>query len=275
MTQFYVDSHAHLEGSEFDADREEVIARARNAGVRYLLLISGASGPEDMGAALPIAERHDWIYAAVGVHPHQAGKAQDSHFESLRTLVRHPKVLAVGEIGLDYYYEHSPREAQKQALIRQLELVQEVKLPVIIHCRDAWTDLRKIVRTHWRPSSGLGAPGGILHCFSGSREDAFELMGLGFLVSFAGNVTFKKADDLRAVACEIPLDRLLTETDSPYLAPVPHRGKRNEPAYVREVTRELARLHNLSEEEMGRHAMQNFIRFFHLGQKRGTERLRD
>ena len=264
MTQFFVDSHAHLEGSEFDVDRDEVIERARHAGVRYLLLIGGASGPEDMGAALRIADCHDWIFAAAGVHPHEAGKAQDGHFANLRALAGHPKVLAIGEIGLDYYYDYSPREVQKQVLIRQLELAREVELPVIIHCRDAWSDLRETVRTHWRLASGSAVPGGILHCFSGSREDAFELMDLGFLVSFAGNVTFKKADNLRAVAREIPLDRLLTETDSPYLAPVPHRGKRSEPAYVREVTRELARLHNLTEEEMGRYAVRNFERFFGL-----------
>lgn len=268
MADCFVDSHAHLDDSEFDSDREAVIARARAAGVRYLLLIGGARGPVHMGAALAIAEglettgakRYDWIYAAAGVHPHEASKAQDSHFEHLREFAGCPKVLAVGEIGLDYYYDHSPREAQKQILIRQLELAREVKLPVIIHCRDAWADLREIARSHWRCS----ALGGILHCFSGTREDAFELMDSGFLVSFAGNLTFKKAENLRAVAREIPLDRLLTETDSPYLAPVPHRGKRNEPAYVREVTGELAGLHGLTQEEMGHRALSNFAAFFNL-----------
>jgi TatD DNase family protein len=259
MTQF-VDSHAHLDGPEFDADREAVIERARAAGLRYLLVIGGASGPEQMGAALPIAESHDGIYAAAGIHPHDASKAQDAHFDHLRRLARQPKFLAVGEIGLDYYYDHSPREVQKQVLFRQLDLAREVKLPIIIHCRDAWPDLREIIRAHWR-HTGLG---GILHCFSGTLEDALELMDWGFLVSFAGNLTFKKAEDVRAVAGGIPLDRLLTETDCPYLAPVPHRGKRNEPAYVVEVTRELARLHNLSEEEMGQRAVRNFTEFFRL-----------
>jgi TatD DNase family protein len=259
MTQF-VDSHAHLDGSEFDADREAVIERARSAGLRYLLLIGGASGPDQMGAALDIAETHDWIYAAAGIHPHEASKAQDGHFELVGRLARQPKFLAVGEIGLDYCYDHSPREVQKKVLIRQLDLAREVKLPIIIHCRDAWPDVREIIRTHWR-DTGLG---GILHCFSGALEDALELMDWGFLVSFAGNLTFKKAENLRAVAREIPLDRLLTETDCPYLAPVPHRGNRNEPAYVVEVTRELARLHNLSEEEMGQRAVRNFTEFFRL-----------
>jgi TatD DNase family protein len=259
MAQF-LDSHAHLDGSEFDSDREGVIERARTAGLRYLLVIGGANGLEQMRAALKIAENHEWIYAAAGIHPHEASKAQDAHFDLLRHLARQPKFLAVGEIGLDYYYDHSPREVQKKILIRQLALAGELKLPIIIHCRDAWPDLREIIRAYWR-DTGLG---GILHCFSGTRQDAFELMDWRFLVSFAGNLTFKKVDDLRAVAGEIPPERLLTETDCPYLAPVPYRGKRNEPAYVVEVTRELARLHNLSEEAMGQRVVGNFAEFFRL-----------
>jgi TatD DNase family protein len=260
MIQF-VDSHAHLDGSEFDGDRDAVIERARAAGLRYLLVIGGANGLEQMGAALNIAENHEWIYAAAGIHPHEASKAQDPHFDLVQRLAQKSKFLAVGEIGLDYYYDHSPREVQKKVLVRQLDLAREVKLPIIVHCRDAWPDLREIIRTHWRD----GGLGGILHCFSGTRGDAFELIDWRFLVSFAGNLTFKKADDLRAVASEIPLDRLLTETDCPYLAPVPYRGKRNEPAYVAEVTRELARLHNLSEEAMGQRVVENFVEFFRLG----------
>ncbi|PYV05404.1 MAG: TatD family deoxyribonuclease, partial [Acidobacteria bacterium] len=242
--------------------------RARGAGLKYLLTIGGAGGPDRLSEAVRIAERHEWIYAAAGVHPHEAAKARDSHFDELRELAAHPQLVAIGEIGLDYYYDHSPRDVQRQVLIRQLKLARELDLPVIIHCRDAghcrdaWTDLREIVRAHWAPAPG--ASRGILHCFTGTREDAFELMDFGFLVSFAGNVTFKKAENLRAVAREIPLDCLLTETDSPYLAPAPYRGKRNEPAYVREVTRAVAELHSLSEEEMGRRAVQNFARFFGL-----------
>lgn len=253
----YVDSHCHLDDADFNADREAVIERARLAGLRYLLTIGGASGPDSMAAAIPLAEAHEWILAAAGIHPHEASKAEDRHYDELRRLAQHPKFVAVGEIGLDYHYDHSPRDVQRQVLVRQLELAQELKLPLIIHCRDAWADLRDVVRTQWR-ASGLG---GILHCFSGTREDAFELMDAGFLVSFAGNLTFKKAEGLRAVAREIPLDRLLTETDSPYLAPVPYRGKRNEPAFVREVTQELAVLRGISDEEMGRQAVENFVRF--------------
>lgn len=260
MNQFLVDSHTHLDDAAFDADREAVIARARTVGVRYLLTVGGGTGPERLGASLQIAEPHDWVYASVGLHPHDARHFRDSQLAELRLLARHPKVLAIGEIGLDYYYEHSPRQTQKQALSQQLELAKELKLPVIIHCRDAWADLREVFETHWR-SAGLG---GILHCFSGSREDAFRFLDWGFLISFAGNLAFAQAENLRAVARELPLDRLLTETDSPYLAPAPHRGKRNEPAYVREVTRALAALHNLTEEELGQQAVTNFKQFFHL-----------
>jgi TatD DNase family protein len=193
----------------------------------------------------------------VCVHPHEARHFTDSHAEEILQLARHPKVLAVGEIGLDYYYDHSPREVQKQVLIRQMELARELKLPIIIHCRDAWADLREVAAAHWKPS-GLG---GILHCFTGSDEDARVFMDWGFLISLSGNLTFKKAENLREVAAVIPLDRLLTETDSPYLAPVPYRGKRNEPAYVRGVTQELARLRNLTEEEIARQVLENFKKF--------------
>jgi TatD DNase family protein len=270
MTQFLVDSHCHLDDSDFDADREAVIQRAQGAGLKYLLTIGGASEPDRLSEAVRIAERHEGIYAAAGIHPHEAAKARDSHFDELRELARHPKFLAMGEIGLDYHYDHSPRDVQRQVLIRQLELARQLRLPVLIHCREAWADFRRVARSHWEPpSGGARGLGGILHCFSGAREDALELMDYGFLVSFAGNVTFKNAEPLRAVVREIPLDRLLTETDSPYLAPVPYRGKRNEPAYVREVTRALAALHNLSEEELGRRAVQNFARLFGLPRSAG------
>jgi TatD DNase family protein len=260
MTQSLVDSHAHLDDSAFDADRAAVIGRARDAGLRYVLAISGGSGADDLASAVPLAERHDWIYAGVGIHPHEARHAEENHFDLLRAAGRHPKVLGLGEIGLDYHYDHSPREIQQHVLIRQLAIARELKRPIIIHCREAWADLREIVATHWKDSR----LGGILHCFSGSTQDAAMFLEWGFLVSFAGNLTYKKAEDLRGVAREVPLERLLTETDSPYLAPVPHRGKRNEPAYLREVTRALAVLRNLSEEEMGQQVLENFRRFFAL-----------
>ena len=263
MTQFLLDSHAHLDDSAFDADREAVVDRARAAGLRYLLIAGGGTGPDHLDAPLAIAEGHDWIYASVGIHPHEAQHFTDSHAEKILKLAQHPKVIAIGEIGLDYHYDHSPRDVQKQVLIRQMELAGGLKLPIIIHCRDAWADLREVVDTHWKPT-GLG---GILHCFSGSHEDARTFLDWGFLISFAGNLTFKKAENLREVAREVPLDRLLMETDCPYLAPVPYRGKRNEPAYVRGVALELARLRNLTEEEIGSRTIQNFEEF--LSEARG------
>jgi len=255
-----LDSHAHLDHSDFDADRDAVIMRARAAGLQYLLSIGGGDGPDHMDEALSIAKRYEWIYATVGVHPHEARQAEDRHFDMVRSAAGDPKVVGIGEIGLDYHYDHSPRDVQKRVLIRQLELAREVKLPIVIHCREAWSDMRQIVDAHWA-RAGIG---GFLHCFSGSREDAVAFLDWGFLLSFAGNLTFKKAEPLRAVAREVPVDRLLSETDSPYLAPAPYRGKRNEPAYVLEVTRELASLHNLREEDMGRQAVANFARLFRL-----------
>ena len=260
MTQFLVDSHCHLDDAQFDADREEVIDRARAQGLRWLVTVGGGSGPDDLAVGVPIAARYDWIYTSVGIHPHEARRTEKRHLDMLRKAAAEPKVIAVGEIGLDYYYDYSPREVQKQVLASQLEIAKEVNLPVIIHCRDAWADLKELLGSHC-PSRGLR---GILHCFTGSREDAFTYLDWGFLVSFAGNVTFKKANTLRAVAGEIPLDRLLAETDSPYLAPEPNRGKRNEPAYVQEVTRRLAELRHISAVEMGALAAQNFMDFFGL-----------
>jgi TatD DNase family protein len=255
-----VDSHCHLADPEFDSDRALVIDRARSVGVKYLLVIGTGARYEEIGAALAVAEQNEGVYAAAGIHPHEALHFLESDLSELRHFARHPKCLALGEIGLDYHYDHSPREAQMEILVRQLGPAREMGLPVIIHCREAWPDLRAIVKNHWR-GSGLG---GILHCFSGTREDAFDLMDAGFMVSFAGNLTFKNAGGLREIAKEIPRDRLLTETDSPYLAPVPHRGKRNEPAFVYEVLCQLAELHGTSKEEMAAQVLENFRRFFSL-----------
>ena len=260
MTQFFVDSHCHLDDERFDPDRDEVIARAKQAGIRRLLTVSGGSSADHFASGLPIAVAHDWIYTTAGIHPHEAQGAEARHFDLLRQAADEPKVIAIGEIGLDYFYDHSPREVQKQVLIQQLEIAAEKNLPVIIHCRDAWADLEEIIGRHWAGSGRRG----ILHCFTGTREEAFKFMDWGFMISFAGNVTFKKAENLREVAREIPLDRLLTETDSPYLAPVPNRGKRNEPVFVLDVVRQLAELRGMSPEEMGTLTGGNFLQFFGL-----------
>ena len=253
-----VDSHSHLDDPDFDADRAAVIERACAAGLRYLLTVGGGTGPDNLAAPVALAERCDWIYATVGIHPHDAKHFTEQHAEQIRKLAQHPRVVSIGEIGLDYHYDNSPREIQKRVLVQQLELALEAKLPIVIHCREAWPDLTEIIEARWK-SSGLG---GILHCFSGSRQVALKFLDWGFQVSFAGNVTYKSAEALRETAREIPLGRLLTETDCPYLAPVPHRGKRNEPAFVVEITRTLAALHRQSAEELGEVVVKNFERFF-------------
>lgn len=257
-----VDSHCHLADTEFDADRDQVMARARETGIKRLLVIGTGSTYDQITAARAVSELYEEAYWAAGIHPHEAQHFRNDDLRQLRALARHAKFLAIGEIGLDYHYDHSPREAQREMLIRQLQLAQELRLPIIIHCREAWQDLRALVKEHWS-DSGLA---GVLHCFTGSHDDALELMDSGFLVSFAGNLTFKNAGTLRDVAREIPADRLLAETDSPYLAPVPYRGKRNEPARVREVVHALAILRGASEEDMARQTSESFHRCLGIGQ---------
>lgn len=255
-----IDSHAHLDFAQFDADRTEVLDRARQAGVRTVLAIGSGPGPEKLDAALPFAEQYDWIYATVGIHPHEARLATEADFEQLDRLAKHPRVIAWGEVGLDYHYDHSPREVQQRVFRRQLEQARAAKLPIIIHCREAWPDCLGILEQEWRGT----ALGGIFHCFSGMLEQAWKGIEMGFLVSFAGNVTYPKAQNLRDVARALPLDRLLVETDSPFLAPQPHRGKRNEPAYVAEVARTLANVRDLAADDFAAATAANFRRFFGL-----------
>ncbi len=255
-----IDSHAHVDMSDYDPDREAMLDRAREAGVRTLLAIG--SGPElsQLSAAIPYAERHDWIYASIGIHPHEAQHFTPAHEAELDRLARHSRVIAWGEIGLDYHYDHSPRGVQAQVFRKQLEQSRAARLPIIIHCREAWPDCLQILEEDWR-SSGLG---GIFHCFAGTLQEAQQGMDMGFLVSFAGNVTYPKAQNLRDVAREVPLDRLLVETDSPFLAPVPFRGKRNEPAHVAEVARTIGNVRNLAPDEVAGETAANFRRFFNL-----------
>jgi TatD DNase family protein len=266
----FVDSHAHLEGPQFEADREQVIARARDAGIHTIVAIGSGTGPGSLDCGIQLAQQHAFIYATVGIHPHEAKLASDRDFQELESLARRPKVIAWGEIGLDYYYDHSPRELQKQVFLRQLELAEVAKLPLVIHCRaseasdNAWQHCLAIIKEQWA-STGLG---GILHCFSGTWEQAVRALDMGFMLSFAGNVTFPKAQQIRDTAKQVPLDRMLIETDSPFLAPVPHRGKRNEPAFVREVARQLGEIRGLPAEEMGERTSNNFYRFFKLNASR-------
>lgn len=256
-----IDSHAHLDFPQFDADRTQVLDRARQAGVSTVLAIGSGAGPQKLDAALPFAEQHDWIFATVGIHPHEAKLATEAHFELLDRLAKHPRVIAWGEMGLDYHYDHSPREVQVHVFRRQLEQARAAGLPIVIHCREAWPDCLDILEQDWR---GTGR-GGIFHCFSGALEEAKKGIEMGFLISFAGNLTYPKAQSLREIARELPLDCLLIETDAPFLAPQAHRGKRNEPAYVAEVARTLANVRDLAADEIAGVTAANFRRFFRLG----------
>jgi TatD DNase family protein len=255
-----IDSHAHIDFPQFADDREAMLQRARDAGVGTLLAIGTGPGPEKLDAAIPFAEQHDWIYTSVGIHPHEAKEVTRQHLDELARLAQHPKVIAWGEIGLDYFYDHSPRDVQATVFRSQMELAHAAKLPIIIHCRDAWDDCLALIEKHWRPT-GLA---GILHCFTGTFGHAKRGLDMGFLISFAGNATYPKTQNIRDVAKEIPLDRILIETDSPFLAPQPYRGKRNEPAYVAEVAKTLATVRNLAPEEIAAATAANFRRLFRI-----------
>lgn len=268
----FIDSHAHLEGNRYDNDRDEVLARAKQSGIEAYLAIGNGDGPDTADCGIRLAEKYDGkpeyprIWASVGIHPHEASLATAAADSQMLEWARHPKVIAWGEIGLDYFYDHSPRETQKTVFRRQMELAKSVKLPIIIHCRpsdnseNAWDDCLQMITDHWA-TTGLG---GILHCFTGAVDHAHRALDMGFMISFAGNITFPKAQPIRDAAQVVPLDRMLIETDSPYLAPIPHRGQRNEPAFVKEVARQIGVLRNLPAEEIGAQTTQNFYKFFRL-----------
>lgn len=261
----FVDSHCHLDGPRFAEDREAVLQRAREAGVEHLLLIGNGDGPDTADQALQLARQHDWMHATIGVHPHEAKLATHDNLQKLAAHARDSKIVAWGEIGLDYWYDHSPRDVQRDVFIQQLELAKAADLPIIIHCRpsqksdtDAWDDLFRLLQQHWSGREG------VMHCFTGTGTQARRSLEIGFLLSFAGNVTFPKAQNIRDAALLCPVDRMLIETDSPYLAPIPHRGKRNEPAFVSETAAYIAQLKSLSTEELGRATTANFYRFFKI-----------
>ncbi len=256
-----IDSHAHLDFPQFDADRETVIERARGAGVVAVLNVG--TDLESSRAAVALAKRYDFIYAAVGVHPHDAKTVTPATLDQLRELARHPKVVAIGEIGLDYYRDLSPRPAQRRAFAQQLALAAELGLPVVVHSRDAHDDVLAALR-EWR-----GA-GGVLHSYSAGPGRLEEVMALGFYIGLSGPITFPKAHRLRAVAAAAALDRLLVETDCPYLTPVPFRGRRNEPAYVRYVAEAVARARGTTVEAVAQATTENAQRLFGLrGKRRG------
>ena len=277
----FVDSHCHVDGAEFDADREEVIKRAEENGVKMMLVIgTGEPHSGNFERAVFLAEKHENIFAAVGVHPHDA-KTFDSAAESqLINLAKSSrKVIAWGEIGLDFYYEHSPKDVQEEVFRKQIRIAGELNLPIIIHSREADNETVEILTEECGGKTENGKRkteneaegevnnkfrGGVMHCFGGTAEMAKSLMDIGFLISFAGNVTFKKAANLRDAARVVPLDKLLIETDCPYLAPMPFRGKRNEPMFVVETAKFLADFYGVELEELANQTTQNFLDFFRI-----------
>jgi len=255
-----VDSHCHLDDKQFDTDRAVVLERARSAELKYLLAIGTGEGPPDLTAGVRLAELHSFIYATVGVHPNDAEKATPDTFRHLETLLRHHKVKAMGEIGLDYHWGVS-KETQLPIFRQQLQIAAEARLPVVIHTRDAWDDTLEELKKHWAPS-GLGC---LMHCFTGNAKQAQECVDLGFSLAFGGVTTFPKSVPIQEAARLVPADRMLLETDSPYLAPVPYRGKRNEPAYVVHTAKVIAALRGVSTEELAAETTKNFERFFGIG----------
>jgi TatD DNase family protein len=251
-----IDSHCHLDSAEFNDDREAVIERALAAGVEHMMAIGTGNGPPDLEAGLRLANKYPAFYATVGIHPHDAAKAGANDFRRLTDLLSHPKVLAVGEIGLDYHYDFSPREVQKSVFIEQMGIAASAKKAIVIHTREAWDDTLALIEQHWTPH-GIG---GIMHCFSGGPDEAGRALDLGFYLSFGGIVTFPKALAVQAAAKLAPRDRILIETDAPYLAPVPKRGKRNEPALMVHTARKLAELRGESYEEVCASTSENFRR---------------
>jgi TatD DNase family protein len=251
-----VDSHCHLDDPRFDADRDAVLERALAAGVERMLTIGTGEGPPDLECAIRLADRYDAVLATVGVHPHDASQADAGVWREMERLLAHPKVVALGEIGLDYHYDKSPRDQQRAAFVEQMRLACDARKPIVIHTREAWEDTWRLIEEHWRPS-GLG---GIFHCFSGGPVEARRALDMGFSLAFGGIVTFPNAAGVREAAGMVPLDRLLVETDAPYLAPASMRGRRNEPSFVATTAHRLAELRGEPFEALAAATTANFER---------------
>jgi TatD DNase family protein len=251
-----IDSHCHLDFPDFASELDAVVERARAAGITRLVTIS--TRVRNHGAVLAIAERFPDVYCSVGTHPHNAHEELDLGTADLVARARHPKVVAMGEAGLDYHYDYSPRDAQAQGLRNHIAAARETGLPLVIHSREADEDMARVLEEE----TGKGPFPAVLHCYTGGRELAQRAIALGLFISFTGIVTFKKSDDLRAIAASLPADKFLIETDAPYLAPGPHRGKRNEPAFVVETAKVLAETCGVSFEELARQTTDNFFRLF-------------
>ncbi|HKT36649.1 MAG TPA: TatD family hydrolase [Nitrospira sp.] len=260
-----IDTHTHLDDPRYDADRDPTIERARQAGVTAFVTIGCDLATSKSAVAL--ADRYPDVYASIGVHPHEVKHVADGWYDEFRRLARHEKVVAYGEIGLDYHYNHSAPKEQRQRFREQVQLARDLRLPVIIHTREAQEDTISILREE--KASEIG---GVFHCFSGDAWLAKDALDLGFYLSFSGILTFTNATMLRDIAKQTPLDRVLIETDCPYLTPVPYRGKRNEPAFVSEVAKQLAELHStLSLEQIEQTTTENARRLFAKMRRRGSE----
>lgn len=255
----FVDSHAHLDGSAFESDREETVNRAYDSGLTHIVCIGASDGFESNQRTLDFVDGRPGFYATVGIHPHDANIYDANIKASLLEMATHPQVVAIGETGLDYYYDQSPREAQKQAFEDFVSIAHQTRKPLIIHTRDAEADTLDILR-----QGNAEQVGGVLHCFTGSLELAEAAVDMGFYVSFSGILTFKSAGALRDIAKSLPRERILVETDCPYLAPVPMRGKRNEPAFIEHTACQLAELWELPVSETKRITGNNALRFFGL-----------
>jgi TatD DNase family protein len=251
-----VDSHCHLDFPDFSDELDAIVARSRAAGISRIMTIS--TRVKKHAQVLAIAEKYPEVFCSVGTHPHNAAQEPEIDARMLAAMATHPKIVAIGEAGLDYHYDNSPRDAQAASFRQHIAAARETGLPLVIHSRDCDDDMAKILRDE----SGKGAFPAVLHCFTGGRDLAFAAIGLGHYVSFTGILTFKRSDDLRAIAAALPADRILVETDAPYLAPQSYRGKRNEPAYVVEIAKVLAEARGASVDEIARQTTENFFRLF-------------
>jgi TatD DNase family protein len=251
-----VDSHCHLDFPDFSTELDAIVARARAADIGRIVTISTRVGRHQQ--VLAIAEKFPEVFCSVGTHPHYSHEEPDVDTAKLVAISRHPKVVAIGEAGLDYFRNNSPRDAQMQSFRQHIEAARDTALPLVIHSRDCDADMAQVLREE----SGKGAFPAVLHCFTGGRELAFTAIELGHYVSFTGILTFKNSDALREIAAALPADRILVETDAPYLAPLPFRGKRNEPAYVVETAKVLADARGVSADEIARQTTENFFRLF-------------
>jgi TatD DNase family protein len=247
-----IDSHAHIQGKEYADEREAIIARACQAGVEKIIAVGGAGDMTSNAEAVALAESFPNIYATVGMHPHDAKDVGAKDLAKLKELAAHPKVVAVGETGLDYYYSHSPHDVQRRVFGQFIQMARETDLPIVVHERDAAQEAAELLR-----SEGSGKLRGVIHCFTGNYEAACAYLDLGFYLSFTGIITFKNAEPLREVVQKVPLERMLVETDSPFLTPAPHRGKRNEPAYVRFVAGTIAEIKGITLEKVAQVTTKN------------------